>query len=370
MTSPFGPRRAGESSTCPSSNGSSAATSTTTRGLVGTHTRRRHCARSVCALLRSTQTRLGPPRRAHLLLADQIVRELPDRPASGRDPRRHHRPLRPRYRFALTFAPASPSPSSGCRSSSSRFSRCRCSWPLLAAPRNRSSSKFFELHSTGQLRTIDGIELRVHNRPIAPADASLHRRERRLPHELLVSARQNSGQPLEILFRPLQQSHGPSYARRTVSRCHRSTAVSLSKHSRLTPPPSAPVQPCPRPHWAAPLLLAPERDEPPVRTSRPIRFTVQLVNRLGNPIRHGGTRSRSGRSSTGSAPAPGRSIDRPAPRRGVAGHSRTDAQGRVTFTVHGGQAQAEPVFFQAWIAPARGAPKGFSNLLAIQFVAR
>jgi hypothetical protein len=119
------------------------------------------------------------------------------------------------------------------------------------------------------------------------------------------------------------------------------------------------------------LVISPNAVNRPLRTNRPTRLTVQLVNLLGNPIRHGGVPVALGQIIYGErALLPGEaSIDgRPEGETPIT--RRTDEEGRVRFMIHGVQAQSEPIFFQAWIAPARGAPTGFSNLLAIQFVER
>ena len=133
---------------------------------------------------------------------------------------------------------------------------------------------------------------------------------------------------------------------RTVSRCHRSTAPSSSKHHRSPRHrqrqrcrASDPTEPLPRPG----------RDQP----SRRRRRTVDVdgsspVNRLGDPLRQRGIQVALGQVVYGQrALVPGEASidDKPECQSPVI--RRTNSDGEVSFTVVGREAQPEPVFFQA-----------------------
>ena len=227
--------------------------------------------------------------------------------------------------------------------------------------------KVVGVRSTGQLRTINGIALRITNRSSHPLR----------PHFAVIN-----GGYLTSFWYPLRST---TQTRAVVLRPHGSARIFLRAPNAQSMPsieagfvveaftasPATVSASNLVPPTGQHLVISPSALNHPVRTNRPIRLTVQLVNLLGDPIRHGGTTVALGQIIYGQRSLlPGEaSIDgRPEGETPIA--RRTDEQGRVSFTIHGVQAQSEPIFFQAWIAPARGAPTGFSNLLAIQFVAR
>ena len=156
----------------------------------------------------------------------------------------------------------------------------------------------------------------------------------------------------------------------TPNQCRLSRLASSSKRSPQARRPSAPAP------WSRQLgrHLGHFSQRPkPFSTDQP---TDQADGPAREPARRPDPRRRNpGRTRTdhlrGARPATGRGIDRRTSRRGETPITRrTDQRGRVRFTIRGVQAQSEPIFFQAWIAPRQGAPTGFSNLLAIQFVKR
>jgi uncharacterized membrane protein len=227
--------------------------------------------------------------------------------------------------------------------------------------------KVVGLRSTGQLRTIDGIRVRVTNRssrPLRPHFAVINGGYLTSFWYALGSTTQRSAivvrphETTQFFLRAPNAQSMPSIEAGFVVEAFTASPATVSA-SKLVPP------------IARHLVISPSALNQPVRITRPVKLSVQLVNLLGNPVRQRGTLVALGQIIYGERSLlPGEaSIDgRPEGETPIT--RRTDEQGRVNFTIHGVQAQSEPVFFQAWIAPARGAPTGFSNLLAIQFVER
>jgi uncharacterized membrane protein len=238
---------------------------------------------------------------------------------------------------------------------------------LIVSGRPPLELKIVGVRSTGQLRTIYAIALQVTNR----SSHSLR------PHFTVINAgylttfwyplkptTQTSAftvpphASVRIFLRAPNAQSMPSIDAGFVVEAFTTSPYTVSS-SKLIPP------------TGRHLVILPSALNHPVRISRPIRLKVQLVDLLGNPVRHGGTAVALGQIIYGQRSLlPGEaSIDgRPEGETPVT--RRTDRQGQVNFTIRGVQAQSEAIFFQAWIAPTRGAPTGFSNLLAIQFVAR
>ena len=223
--------------------------------------------------------------------------------------------------------------------------------------------EILELHSTGQLRTIDGIELRVHNRSDRPLT----------PHFTVAN-----GGYLTSFWYPLGEAEAaasiPAHSSshmflrapngQSMPSIDGGFVVEAFTAHPATVSASAAVPPTPRS-----LSLAPDAINHPVAVGKRLTLTVRLVDRLGNPLRQRGIQVALGQVVYGQrALVPGEaSIDgKPEGQSPVT--RRTNSHGEVSFTVVGREAQPEPVFFQAWIAPTGAAPNGFSNSLVVQFV--
>ena len=216
--------------------------------------------------------------------------------------------------------------------------------------------------STGQLRTISAIDLQVKN----TTGRSLH------PHIAVINGGYLTtfwygsspsltvpahGTKRLILHAPNAQSM-PSIDGGFVVEAFTASPATLSA-SAIVPP------------TARQLVITPNAINSPMRVGRSRILTVRAVDRLGNAVRRAAIPVALGQVVYGQhALIPGEaSIDgRPEGETPVFGH--TDRSGRVQFTIRGIQAQSDPVFFQAWIAPRDRAPSGFSNLVSILFVDR
>jgi hypothetical protein len=117
------------------------------------------------------------------------------------------------------------------------------------------------------------------------------------------------------------------------------------------------------------LVLRPGAVDHAVQVGRPVRITVQLVGRLGASVRRGGVPVSLAQIVYGQrALIPGQASINGLPEGRTPVSALTDRSGAAHFVVRGVQAQNDPVFFQAWIAPRRDVPHGYSNLLSVQFV--
>ena len=188
------------------------------------------------------------------------------------------------------------------------------------------------------------------------------RHQRRLPDDVLVWQ-------FTLVDRSCSrnQTTDPSRAERSVDAIDRRRLRRRSIHCHpATLSASAIVPPT-----ARQLVITPSAINSPMRVGRSRILTVRAVDRLGNAVRRAAIPVALGQVVYGQhALIPGEaSIDgRPEGETPVLGH--TDRSGRVQFTIRGIQAQSDPVFFQAWIAPRDRAPSGFSNLVSILFVDR
>lgn len=116
------------------------------------------------------------------------------------------------------------------------------------------------------------------------------------------------------------------------------------------------------------VVLTPSAVNRPQPVGAPVRLTARLVDALGNPLERAGEPVALGQTVYGQYGllAGESSIEgRPAGQSPV--FKRTDDRGTATFRVRGVHAQGEPVMFQAWVAPERQMPTGYSNLVAVQF---
>ena len=222
------------------------------------------------------------------------------------------------------------------------------------------------LHSTGQLRTVDRIELKVHNR----SSRSLE------PHFTVVN-----GAYFTTFWYTISRSGGtgspviPAHAtRRLLLRAPNSQSMPSIDGGfvvfAFTARPATVSTSAAVPPTQYGLALTPEAVNRPVPAGTPLTLTVQLIDRLGNPVRRAGARIVLGQVVYGQdalIPAEASINGRAEGQSPVT--RRTNQLGQARFVVRGVQPQAEPVFFQGWIAPPNRPPSGFSNQLAVQFTA-
>ncbi len=219
-------------------------------------------------------------------------------------------------------------------------------------------------HSTGQQGSIDGLDVQVRN----TSDHSLR------PHFTIVKGGYlttfwyqlgpHRGDPVVIpahatrrlLLRAPNTDSMPGLTGGFVLEAFTAQPATVSA-SRLAPP--AP--------WR--LVLQPNAVDRPVAVGTSVPITIRLVDRLGNPVRRAGVPASFAQVVYGQhALIPGEASINGLPEGRSPVREATDASGEARFVVRGVQAQPDPVFFQAWIAPGNGVPHGYSNLLSIQFV--
>lgn len=215
--------------------------------------------------------------------------------------------------------------------------------------------------STGQLETIDGIEVDVTNR----SDRALR------PHFAVVK-----GGYLTTFWYPLPGPETP------VIPAHATRRLFLRAPNADSMPPlrggfvlegftAAPATVSastvtPPTRWR--LVLLPNAVNRPVSVERRLVLTVALIDRLGNRVRRAGVRLVLGQvvyAQQGLVPGLASINGQPEGQTPVT--TWTNARGEAVFVVRGVQAQRDPVFFQAWIASADGPPHGYSNRLSVQF---
>ena len=117
------------------------------------------------------------------------------------------------------------------------------------------------------------------------------------------------------------------------------------------------------------VVLHPASVGTPVAVGRVVTLVAQLSDRLERPVLQAGVQVELGQvvyEQTGLLPGEA-SINGNVEGRSPVG-ALTDSQGRAHFRVVAVQSQQYPTFFQAWLAPAGGAPHGYSDQLSIQFV--
>jgi hypothetical protein len=238
---------------------------------------------------------------------------------------------------------------------------------LLAVARAVTDNPPFQLtimgtHSTGQLRTINAIDLQLKN----TTGRSLR------PHIAVI----NGGYLTTFWYGSSPLLTVPAHATKRLT-LHAPNAQSMPSidggfvvvaftASPATLSASAIVPPTSRQ-----LVITPNAINSPVRVGRSRVLTVQVVNRLGNPIHRAAIPVALGQVVYGQhALIPGQASIGGHPEGETPVLRRTDQSGRVQFTIRGVQAQRDPVFFQAWIAPRHEAPSGFSNLVSVLFADR
>jgi uncharacterized membrane protein len=235
---------------------------------------------------------------------------------------------------------------------------------LTLAARPPLEIEIVTTRSTGQLGTISGIDLRVTN----TSDRALE------PHFTIQKAGflTTFWYPLEgdapgttgvipphdtrrIFLRAPNSQSMPALTGGYIVQAFTDDPATVSS-SELVPPPRSR------------LVLSPSAINSPVPAGSPVRLTVKLVDEFGERARRPGVQVALGQVvySQENLFAGETSINGlPVGQSPVL--SRTNASGEAVFVVRGVRAQADPVFFQAWIGPRSGIPHGYSNLVSVQF---
>jgi uncharacterized membrane protein len=217
-------------------------------------------------------------------------------------------------------------------------------------------------HSTGQLRTIDMIDLLVTN----TTGRALQ------PHIAVI----NGGYLTTFWYSRAKSLSIPAHGRKRVL-LHAPNAQSMPSIDggfvieAFTERPATLSASAVVPPTSRVLAIAPNAINHPVVVGRPIVLSVRVVDRLGNPVARAGVPIALGQvvySQHTLVPGEASINGHPEGQTPVLQH--TDKAGRATFTIRGIQQQSDPVFFQAWIAPGHGLPSGFSNQVSILFVNR
>lgn len=220
-----------------------------------------------------------------------------------------------------------------------------------------------DAYSTGQQGSIDGIRVRVTNTSGRPLE----------PHFTVIKGgylttfwyeMPDPGRPRVIpahqtrtlFLRAPNTDSMPALTGGFVLEAFTRRPDTVSA-SRLSPP------------SAEHLVLTPDAVDRPVPAGRRVAITVRLVGRLGNPLRRPGVPVALAQVVYGQhALIPGQASINGLPEGTSPVRELTDRDGAAHFVVRSVQPQRDPVFFQAWVAPRRDAPHGYSNLLSIQFV--
>jgi uncharacterized membrane protein len=221
--------------------------------------------------------------------------------------------------------------------------------------------------STGQLGSVSRIDVRVRNTSDAPVR----------PHFSVSTAGR-----LTTFWYPLAGTQAaetplvPPGATRTIAlrapnaesmpSLNGGFAVMAFTDEPATVSASGLVPPTP---WR--LVLLPRAITRPVQVGTPVALELKLIDRLGRSVHRAGVRVALGQVVYNQeALLPGETTINGRPIGQTPVTETTDARGRARFVVSGVQAQTDPVFFQAWIAPPGETPQGYSNLLSIQFAER
>jgi uncharacterized membrane protein len=115
-------------------------------------------------------------------------------------------------------------------------------------------------------------------------------------------------------------------------------------------------------------FLNPEGIEYPIPLKKTVTFTVQVVDKWGNPVNRAGIVVNLGQTvyAQYGLEAGEASIDGlPEGQSPVA--ERTNRSGKATFTVRAVQIQSSQVFLQSWIARTGVPPSGYSNVVSLEF---
>ena len=207
--------------------------------------------------------------------------------------------------------------------------------------------------STGQFSTLDTLQVQVHNR-------TSHRIR---PH-FTVNA---TGEVTTFWLAQGPTIVGPHQTVQYVLRAPNIDSMpSITGQFRVVAftnaPPSITVSPLVVTGRAV-TILQPAAFAHPIPLGSPITLTVQVRNRLGNPIQRAGIPVVLGQTiyaENGILPGETRINGHPEGQSPV--QTTTNRQGQATFHIVGVQSLRLPVYFQAYIQPRHGYPYGYSNV--------
>lgn len=117
------------------------------------------------------------------------------------------------------------------------------------------------------------------------------------------------------------------------------------------------------------VAITPSAIDAPVHVGKRVSFTLQLQNVFGAPVRRAGVRLALGQIVyTQQGLLPGESSIGGKPEGASPYSVLTNRDGQAVVSVVGVQAQAQPVYYQAWVNPPQGAPTGYSPVVTVQYV--
>jgi uncharacterized membrane protein len=220
--------------------------------------------------------------------------------------------------------------------------------------------------STGELQTISELVVAVHNRS---------------NHELVPRFRVQWGGRASAFWRAeVEDTHADADGR--TIRAHETVRLRLLAPSAeamvpisrafavqaFTEGPAAASRSTTVAGHSDRVVLDPAVVAHTVLTGQSLTITAQMTDLQGAPIREADVPVAMGQVVYNqNALLPGLAALNGNPEGQTPVDAMTDDAGQVRFTVVGVQAQAEPVFFQAWIAYPGAEPYGYSAQLAIQF---
>jgi len=222
--------------------------------------------------------------------------------------------------------------------------------------------RIVSLGSTGQLQSIDRLEVVVHNTTDAPLR----------PHYTITPTGQETSF-WQVVAGP--RTLGPhQWARVELVAPNTESMPSLqgafivdaftAKPASLSTAPS--VHPDILSTW-----LTPDNFSQAIPLRRRIVFKVQVVNRLDAPVHRSGMLVDLGQVVYAQdAIEPGLSSINGQSEGRTPVSSRTNADGVATFIVEGIQTTGSPTFFQAWLVTPGKFPSGYSNLVSVRFRSR
>jgi uncharacterized membrane protein len=116
--------------------------------------------------------------------------------------------------------------------------------------------------------------------------------------------------------------------------------------------------------------ITPDAVDHPVVVGTTVTLTLQLNNRFGSSVHQAGVPVTLGQVVYGqNAIIPAESSINGQAEGATPVTALTNATGAATFVVEGVQAQDAPVMYQAWLGDSGNVPHGYSNMVSIQYVA-
>ena len=235
-------------------------------------------------------------------------------------------------------------------------------WALTAP--SPLSIKILGTRSTGQLQSLDEIDIRVTNRTGSIQRPHFTVNESEHATTFWYSIGSNGTDPVvaphatEVfeLHAPNTSSMPPIDAPLFVEAFTASPAtVSTSSRYLVS---------------SLSTQLTPDAVDHPVPVGSAVTLTVQLDNRYGSAVPRAGVAVTLGQVIYGQdALIPAESSINGEPEGTSPVTAVTNAEGQATFLVVGIQAQDEPVMYEAWLGGNGDVPHGYSNMVSVQYVA-